>query len=94
MTEASGNGPWGGAGEGRSSVDKGRATRLAVAGIAILVAVVFIAQNNDRVELNFLVLSVTTRVWVGLLVSLALGALLGQGAEALWARRRSRRAGS
>jgi hypothetical protein len=49
------------------------------------------AQNNDRVELNFLIFSVTTRLWVGLLFTLVLGALLGQGLEVLWARRKRRR---
>jgi len=50
-----------------------------------------VVQNNDRIELNFLVFEVTTRLWVGLLVTLVLGALLGQAAEVLWARRRRRR---
>jgi uncharacterized integral membrane protein len=66
--------------------------RLVLAGLAILVAVLLVVQNNDRIELNFLVFEVTTRLWVGLLVTLVLGAVLGQAAEALWARRRRRRA--
>jgi uncharacterized integral membrane protein len=76
--------------EGREGVDKRRAARFAVAGIAVLVAVLFMAQNNERVELNLLVFSVTARLWLGLLFSLVLGALLGQGIEALWARRKRR----
>lgn len=72
-------------------VDKGRAARFALAGVAILVAVLFMAQNNDRVELNFLMFEVSTRLWVGLLVTLLLGAVLGQGVEAWWGRRRRRR---
>ena len=92
MTEISGDGPWDS--EGRSPGDKARAVRLAVAGVAILVAVLFMTQNNERVELNFLLFSVTTRLWVGLLVSLVLGVFLGQAVEALWTRRRARRARS
>ena len=92
MTEVTGGGPWDD--DSRGATDKARAVRFAVAGIAILVAALFMAQNNDRVELNFLVFSVTTRVWVGLLVTLVLGALLGQAAEVLWARRRARRSGA
>ncbi|HEX5946141.1 MAG TPA: LapA family protein [Acidimicrobiales bacterium] len=92
MTEVTGGGPWDD--DKRGTTDKARAVRFAVAGIAILVAALFMAQNNDRVELNFLVFSVTTRVWVGLLVTLVLGALLGQAAEVLWARRRARRSGA
>lgn len=76
--------------ENREGVDKRRAARFAVAGLAILVAVVFMAQNNERVELNFLVFDVTTRLWVGLLATLVLGALLGQGVEVLWQRRKRR----
>jgi uncharacterized integral membrane protein len=76
--------------DSRQGIDKRRAARFAAAGIAVLVAAVFMAQNNDRVELDFLMLSVTTRLWVGMFVTLVLGALLGQGLEALWARRRRR----
>jgi uncharacterized integral membrane protein len=72
-------------------VDTGRAIRFGIAGVAIILAVVSMAQNNERVTLNFLMFDVTTRLWVGLFVSLVLGALLGQGIEALWERRRRRR---
>lgn len=68
-----------------------RAVRLLLVGVAIVVAVVFMAQNNDEVELNFLFISVESRLWVGMLVTLVLGALLGQGAEVLWERRKRRR---
>lgn len=71
-------------------VDKGRAIRFGLAGVAIILAVVFIAQNNEGVELHFLTFELSTRLWVGLLASLVLGALLGQGIEALWERRRRR----
>jgi uncharacterized integral membrane protein len=72
-------------------VDNRRAVRLLIAGIAVVAAVVFMAQNNEDVELNFLVFDITARLWVGLLVTLLLGALLGQAVEALWGRRRRRR---
>jgi uncharacterized integral membrane protein len=74
----------------RRTADRRRAARLAAAGIAILVAVVFMVQNGQRVTLEFLVFEVSTRLWVGLLVTLVLGALLGQAFEALWQRRRRR----
>ena len=70
-----------------------RAVRLLLVGLAIVVAVVFMAQNNDEVELHFLFISVESRLWVGMLVTLLLGALLGQGVEALWDRRQRRRRG-
>ena len=78
--------------EGRGELDKGRIARLAVAVLAIIAALVFMAQNNERVELNFLSFEVSTRLWVGLLATLVLGALLGQGVQALWERRKRRRA--
>jgi uncharacterized integral membrane protein len=92
MSEVTAGGPWDD--DKRGGVDKARAARFLVAGIAILVAVVFMAQNNERVELNFLVFTVSTRLWVGMLVTLVLGALLGQGGEILWTRRKARRSGS
>jgi uncharacterized integral membrane protein len=78
----------------RDGVDTRRAVRLLVAGIAIVLAVLFMAQNNQRVELEFLIFSIGTRLWVGMLVTLLLGALLGQAAEMLWARRKRRNADS
>lgn len=74
----------------RRAGDRRRAARLAAAGAAILVAVVFMVQNSQEVTLEFLVFEVSTRMWVGLLVTLVLGALLGQAVEALWQRRRRR----
>lgn len=68
--------------------------RLLVAGVAIVLGVVFMAQNNQQVELEFLMFSIDTRLWVGMLVTLLLGALLGQAAEILWARRKRRNAAS
>lgn len=62
--------------------------RLVVAAIAAVCAVVFVVQNGDRIRLRFLVIDVTTRLWVGLVVSLLLGALLGQAFGALRRRRR------
>jgi uncharacterized integral membrane protein len=74
--------------EGGDGTKVRRAGRLALLGIVIVVAAVFIAQNNDRVELDFLMFGVRTRVWVGMLVTLLLGAVLGQAVEVLWRRRR------
>ena len=59
--------------ETSEGVDKRRAMRLLAAGIAIVVAVVFMSQNNDKVELNFLMFSVSARLWVGMLATLVLG---------------------
>lgn len=66
--------------------------RLVFALAVVVLAVIFIVQNSERVELRFIFFEVTTRVWVGLVVALVLGALLGQGIEALVRRRRRRAA--
>jgi uncharacterized integral membrane protein len=65
-------------------------SRLIVVGVALIVALVFIFQNSERVETTFLVFNVTTRLWVGLLVALLVGAILGQAVEVAWNRRRRR----
>ncbi|MGH9229879.1 MAG: LapA family protein [Acidimicrobiales bacterium] len=66
--------------------------RLLVAIAAVVLAILFVAQNSDRVETSFVFFDVTTRLWVGLLVALVLGALLGQAVEAMWERRKRRKA--
>jgi uncharacterized integral membrane protein len=68
--------------------------RLLVAVAAVILAIIFIVQNNDRVEMSFVFFDVTARLWVGLLVALVLGALLGQAAEMMWDRRKKRKASS
>jgi uncharacterized integral membrane protein len=66
--------------------------RVLLAVAAVVLAVLFVMQNSDRVETSFVFFDVTTRLWVGLLVALVLGALLGQAAEAMWQRRKKRKA--
>ncbi|HEX6237142.1 MAG TPA: hypothetical protein VFZ68_08105 [Acidimicrobiales bacterium] len=73
-------------------VDARLIARLVFALAVVVLAVIFIAQNSERVELRFVFFDVTTRVWVGLVVALVLGALLGQGIEAVVRRRRRRAA--
>jgi uncharacterized integral membrane protein len=66
--------------------------RLVVGAAVVILAILFVVQNNDKVEMSFVFFTVTTRLWVGLVVALALGALLGQAVEVLWARRKKRKA--
>jgi uncharacterized integral membrane protein len=68
-----------------------RVGRLVAVAVIVLITVLFIAQNNEKVETTFVFVDVETRLWVSLLVAVALGVLLGQLAEALWSRRRRRR---
>ena len=62
--------------------------RLIVAGLALIAAVIFVVQNDDRVETKFLFFDGTPRLWVVILGSILLGALLGQVVGVLHRRRR------
>jgi uncharacterized integral membrane protein len=53
-------------------------TRLAVGGVALIYAIIFVVLNTSRVRIHFVFFTVSTHLWVGLLVCLAIGALLGQ----------------
>ena len=77
--------------ETSESAEGRRVGRLVAVAVIVVITVLFIAQNNDKVETTFVFVDVETRLWVSLLVAVALGVLLGQLAEALWSRRRRRR---
>jgi uncharacterized integral membrane protein len=80
--------------ESEDGLDLRLIARLAVAALAIILAVFFVLQNSEKVETTFVFFDVTTRLWVSLVVALILGALLGQAGEALWDRRKKKKAGS
>ena len=80
--------------ESSDGADRRLITRLLVAVAVVVLAILFVVQNNERVEMSFVFFTVTTRLWVGLVVALVLGAVLGQAAEALWERRKRRKAAS
>ena len=67
--------------------------RVAVGALVVILTAVFMVQNSEKVETSFIFFTVETRLWVSLLVAVLLGAFLGQAVEALWDRRRRRRAG-
>jgi uncharacterized integral membrane protein len=71
-----------------TSTGRDWAPRLIVAGLALLAAVIFIVQNNNRVKTDFLFFNFKPRLWVVIVVSVLLGALLGQAVGLL--RRRIR----
>lgn len=75
-------------------LDRRLVTRVVIGLVVVILAVLFVVQNSDRVQTTFVFFDVTTRLWVGLVVALVLGALLGQVVEALWDRRKRRRAAS
>jgi len=75
-------------------LDRRLVTRVVIGVLVVVLAILFVVQNSDRVQTTFVFFDVTTRLWVGLVVALVLGALLGQVVEALWARRKRRKAAS
>ena len=66
-----------------------RTVRIIVAAVALIYGVIFIALNRGKVQIHFLFFTVTSRLWVGLLVSLILGAILGQALGGSYRKRRS-----
>jgi uncharacterized integral membrane protein len=63
--------------------------QLIAFGVFVVLAVLFIALNSRKVETRFIVFSVTTPLWVGLIVNLAVGVIIGWFLR-VWFTRRSR----
>jgi uncharacterized integral membrane protein len=77
-----------GAGPGpQAGEQKGYQTRLIIFAVVALAAIVFVAQNREKVTIHFLFLDITARVWIGFVICLALGALLGALIGRWWRRR-------
>ena len=52
--------------------------RIAVAVAALVYGIIFIFLNRGKVRVHFVFFSVSTRLWVGFVVCVVRGALLGQ----------------
>jgi uncharacterized integral membrane protein len=63
---------------------------LIILGSVIVVAIVFIAQNSDKATIQFLFIEVTTRIWAGFLIAIALGVVLDRLFSMWWRRRKQR----
>lgn len=74
---------------GAKKKDRDVPVRIVVAVIALALAIVFVVQNRDEVETNFLFVHGTQPLWFLILINLLLGALLGQAIGML--RRRSKK---
>jgi len=66
---------------------RSRTTTLVVLVVLVVVAAIFIIQNSDKATIRFLFISVTTRIWAGFLIALALGVLLDRLFSMWWQRR-------
>lgn len=77
--------------KGAEAEERGWAPRLIVAGLALLAATIFLAQNSEPVETKFLFITGEPRLFNVIIVSMLLGAALGQVVPALWRRRKGRK---
>jgi uncharacterized integral membrane protein len=64
--------------------------RLIVFAVIAIVTVIFILQNRERRQIDFLFFEVRTRVWVGLFVAVLLGVVLDRLFQSWWRRRKAR----
>jgi uncharacterized integral membrane protein len=77
---------------GQEFKGRGEGISPSLIGLVLLAvaSVIFIVQNSDRSKVRFLFFSVTTRVWVGVVVAIALGVVLDRVFAIWWRRRRDR----
>jgi uncharacterized integral membrane protein len=69
---------------------RSRTTTLVILVVLVVVAAIFIIQNSDKATIRFLFISVTTRIWAGFLIALALGVVLDRLFSMWWRRRQQR----
>jgi uncharacterized integral membrane protein len=60
--------------------------RIIVAAVCLVYGITFVSLNSRTVRIHFVFFTVSTYLWVGFLVCLVLGALLGQAFGA-WRKR-------
>jgi uncharacterized integral membrane protein len=65
--------------------------RLIVFAVIAVVTVVFILQNRERTNIDFLFVEFKARVWTSLLIALVLGVLLDRLFQSWWRRRKAGR---
>jgi uncharacterized integral membrane protein len=64
-------------------------TKLGVIGVVVVLAIVFVFQNTQKVPIHFLWLEFRAQMWIVLLVMLVVGLVVGLFAG--WRRQRRRR---
>ncbi len=60
--------------------------------VVAVVALIFVFGNSDSVEVNFVLRTATVPLYVALLISLVLGALIGIGGTWILGRRKAKKA--
>ncbi|MGI9666167.1 MAG: lipopolysaccharide assembly protein LapA domain-containing protein [Acidimicrobiia bacterium] len=62
---------------------------LVIAGLIVIAVAIFVSQNTDEVEIQFLVFSGSVPLWFLIVIFVVLGMVLGQALA--WLRRRRKR---
>ena len=76
--------------EERESDRKLLTPAIIATGVVVAVVLIFVLQNGEKRQIDFLFVEVTTRVWVALAIAIALGVILDR-LFLFWWRRRGRR---
>jgi uncharacterized integral membrane protein len=76
-------------GDGTESDKKRISPSLIVGLVALVLAIIFIAQNTDSHPVTFLFWDGDTSTWVVIVIALILGALIDRVATWAWRRRRA-----
>jgi uncharacterized integral membrane protein len=63
--------------------------RITIAAVCLIYGIVFVVLNSQSVRIHFAFVTVSSHLWVGFLLCLVLGALLGQ-AFGMWRKRSSK----
>jgi uncharacterized integral membrane protein len=66
---------------------RSRTATFVILVVLVVVAAIFVIQNSDKATIRFLFISITTRIWAGFLIALALGVLLDRLFTMWWRRR-------
>ncbi|WP_148288560.1 LapA family protein [Ilumatobacter nonamiensis] len=61
---------------------------LILAGVIAVLALIFVIQNSEKVQTDFLFFSVETRQWVAIVVAIVLGVVLDRLFSIWWRRSR------
>lgn len=67
--------------------------RLIIFGVLAVITVVFVLQNRERTNIDFLFIEFKARVWTSLLISVVLGIVLDRLFISWWRRRKAGKEG-
>ena len=72
----------------KSGTSSGGIVKLVVLGVVLLVVLIFVLQNREKVQFNFLFWDFGLALWVMFVITLVAGVLLGMLGSTLLRRRR------